>query len=129
MPDIQPGLALSPFSDKENDSFAQIGELASLNWRSDLITLSACKTGLGELFIGDGMLGLSMVFLAGRAKGMVVSRWKVPDISAPELMKEMYGAIASGKPPVEALSSAKRKIRQLHTPFHWAVFKYVGIPW
>lgn len=141
IPDLQPGLALSPFEDKGNDSFAQMGELAAFRWRSELIALSACDTGLGELFIGDGMLGLSTVFLAGGAKGMVISRWRVSDESAPLLMEKMYSEIVAGKTPVHALASAKLAIkrgdhpapsdtrRTQRTPNDWAVFKFVGVPW
>ncbi|NCC60652.1 MAG: CHAT domain-containing protein [Verrucomicrobiae bacterium] len=141
IPDLQPGLALSPFEDKGNDSFAQMGEIAAFRWRSELIALSACDTGLGELFIGDGMVGLSTVFLAGGAKGMVISRWRVSDETAPFLMEKMYSEIVSGKASVHALSLAKIAIRRgahpvpsdtrgtQRTPNDWAVFKFVGVPW
>ena len=130
IPDLQPGLALSPVADSRNDSFAQMGELASLRWRSDLVVLSACDTGLGDLFIGDGMVGLNTVFLAGGAKGMLISRWRVPDESAPEFMNGVYERIVSGETPVDALTSAKRELKKTYgEASHWAVFKYVGIPW
>ncbi len=130
IPDLQPGLALSPVDDNENDSFAQMGELAALRWRSELVVLSACDTGLGDLFIGDGMVGLNTVFLAGGAKGMLISRWRVPDESAPDFMKVLYARIVAGEPPVDALSSAKRELKKTYEEAsHWAVFKYVGIPW
>ena len=130
IPDLQPGLALSPVDDKENDSFAQMGELAAMRWRSELVVLSACDTGLGDLFVGDGMIGLNTVFLAGGAKGMLISRWRVPDESAPEFMRMLYGDIVSGAAPVDALSSAKRSLKKTYEEAsHWAVFKYVGVPW
>ena len=130
IPDLQPGLALSPVADSQNDSFAQMGELASLRWRSDLVVLSACDTGLGDLFIGDGMVGLNTVFLAGGAKGMLISRWRVPDESAPGFMNVFYERIVAGEMPVDALASAKRELKKTYSEAsHWAVFKYVGIPW
>ena len=130
IPDLQPGLALSPVADSQNDSFAQMGELASLRWRSDLVVLSACDTGLGDLFIGDGMVGLNTVFLAGGAKGMLISRWRVPDESAPGFMNMLYERIVAGEMPVDALASAKRELKKTYSEAsHWAVFKYVGIPW
>ena len=132
IPDLQPGLALSPFGDTYNDSFAQMGELAALKWNVELLVLSACDTGLGDLFIADGMVGLSTVFLAGGAKGIVISRWRVADDSAPVFMGMMYQELASGKKPVEALSIAQNhflKGNVFDKASHWAVFKYVGIPW
>ncbi|MDI9370365.1 MAG: CHAT domain-containing protein [Synergistaceae bacterium] len=130
IPDLQPGLALSPADDKENDSFAQMGELSALRWRSELVVLSACDTGLGDLFIGDGMVGLNTVFLAGGVKGIVISRWKVSDESAPEFMRIAYERMAAGAAPVDALSEAKVELKGIYDqPFDWAVFKYVGVPW
>lgn len=130
IPDLQPGLALSPVEDTENDSFAQMGELSALRWRSDLVVLSACDTGLGDLFIGDGMVGLNTVFLAGGAKGMLISRWRVPDDSAPDFMALAYSRIAAGDSPADALASAKKELkRTFEEASNWAVFKYAGIPW
>ncbi|NCC96658.1 MAG: CHAT domain-containing protein [Synergistales bacterium] len=134
---LQPGLALSPAADRGNDSFAQMGELAAINWRSRLVVLSACDTGLGDLYVGDGMVGLNSVFLSGGVQGVVVSRWLVPDKDAPVIMESMYSDIAAGVSPAEALNRAKRHlwdIRENKTgevigATGWAVLKYVGIPW
>ena len=132
IPTLQPGLALSPIRDTKNDSFLQMGELASVKWNADLITLSACETGLGELYIGDGMLGLSTVLLAGGAKGVVVTRWRASDESAPIFMRDFYGDILKGKHPADALRAAQLSVLNdsgYRVPRHWAIFKYVGIPW
>ena len=132
IPDLQPGLALSPILDTANDSFLQMGELSTVKWNAELITLSACDTGLGDLYIGDGMFGLSTVLLAGGAKGAVLSRWTVPDVSAPEFMHKMYSEILKGTSPVDALKAAQMHLKENtdhKAPQHWAVFKYVGIPW
>ncbi|MCF4152409.1 CHAT domain-containing tetratricopeptide repeat protein [Dethiosulfovibrio sp. F2B] len=130
IPFLQPGLALSPASDRENDSFAQMGELAAINWRSRLVVLSACDTGLGDLYVGDGMIGLNSVFLSGGVQGVVVSRWLVPDAVAPVIMRGMYSAISKGVSPAEALNGSKRQVLEGgEQPTGWAVLKYVGIPW
>lgn len=130
IPDLQPGLALSPVADVENDSFAQMGELSALRWRSELVVLSACDTGLGDLYIGDGMVGLNTVFLAGGVKGMLISRWRVPDDSAPDFMGMTYERIVGGASPVDAITAAKAELKKTYEEASdWAVFKYVGIPW
>jgi CHAT domain-containing protein len=133
IPDLQPGLALSPVLDTANDSFLQMGELSTVRWNAELITLSACETGLGDLYVGDGMFGLSTVLLAGGAKGAVLSRWTVPDQSAPIFMNKMYSEILKGTSPVDALRAAQIHLKngdvEFRAPQHWAVFKYVGIPW
>lgn len=130
IPFLQPGLALSPVSDRDNDSFAQMGELAALPWQSKMVVLSACDTGLGDLYIGDGMVGLNSVFLSGGARGVVLSRWLVPDKIAPVIMDGLYKGIARGLSPSEALNKAKLAVLEDEEPAReWAVFKYVGIPW
>ncbi|MDR2176344.1 MAG: CHAT domain-containing protein [Synergistaceae bacterium] len=133
IPDLQPGLALSPILDTTNDSFLQMGELSTVKWNAELVTLSACETGLGDLYVGDGMFGLSTVLLAGGAKGAILSRWTVPDESAPVFMRKLYSEILKGVPPVDALRAAQIYLREgdfgFRAPQHWAVFKYVGIPW
>ncbi|MDR1482385.1 MAG: CHAT domain-containing protein [Synergistaceae bacterium] len=132
IPDLQPGLALSPIRDPSNDSFLQMGELSTVRWNSELVTLSACETGLGDLYIGDGMFGLSTVLLAGGVKGAILTRWRAVDESAPILMNEFYSRLFAGKPPADALHEAQIAMVEgggNHAPRHWAVFKYVGIPW
>lgn len=130
IPFLQPGLALSPASDRGNDSFAQMGELAALPWQSKMVVLSACDTGLGDLYIGDGMVGLNTVFLSGGARGVVLSRWLVPDKIAPIIMDGLYKGIAEGLSPTRALNEAKLAVLADEEPATgWAVFKYVGIPW
>ncbi|MDR2527953.1 MAG: CHAT domain-containing protein [Synergistaceae bacterium] len=132
IPDLQPGLALSPVLDLHNDSFLQMGELATVRWDAELISLSACETGLGDLYVGDGMFGLSTVLLAGGAKGSILTRWRAVDESAPILMEKMYSAILDGASPVDALRRAQLFLLDedsFKAPQHWALFKYVGIPW
>jgi CHAT domain-containing protein len=130
IPFLQPGLALSPAADRGNDSFAQMGELAAVNWRSKLVVLSACDTGLGDLYVGDGMVGLNSVFLSGGVQGVVVSRWLVPDAVAPVIMEGLYSAIAQGVSPADALNRAKRQVLESgESPPGWGVLKYVGVPW
>ncbi|GHS93124.1 hypothetical protein AGMMS50276_02690 [Synergistales bacterium] len=134
--DLQPGLVLSPVLDMENDSFLQMGELATVKWNAELITLSACNTGLGDLYVGDGMFGLSTVLLAGGVKGAILTRWTAPDATAPTFMEKIYSYILDGKGmlPADALHAA---IVELYVdsnglymqPQDWAIFKYVGIPW
>jgi CHAT domain-containing protein len=133
IPDLQPGLALSPMLDDENDSFLQMGELATVRWNSDVVTLSACETGLGDLYVGDGMVGLSTVLLAGGTKGAILTRWRAADESAPVFMRKFYESLVE-KPAVEALHDAQLTMLNeeggdFKEPRHWAIFKYVGIPW
>ncbi|MDR1978900.1 MAG: CHAT domain-containing protein [Synergistaceae bacterium] len=128
IPDLQPGLALSPILDFKNDSFLQMGELSTVKWNAELVVLSACETGLGDLYVGDGMFGLSTVLLAGGAKGAVLTRWRAFDDTAPRFMERLYSTLLDDVLPVDALHEAQLSMLK-RAPRHWAVFKYVGIPW
>ena len=134
MPDLQPGIALSPVNDPANDSFLQMGEMTQLPWNADLVTLSACDTGLGDLYPGDGMMGISTMLLATGNRGTVLSRWRVVDASAPLFMRHFYEEIQKGAGKPQALRNAqlgflRDREDDFAVPRHWAVFKYVGIPW
>ena len=132
IPDLQPGIALSPVNDPENDSFLQMGEMTQLPWNADIVTLSACDTGLGDRYAGDGMLGLSTTLLATGNRGAVLSRWNVPDDSAPVFMRNFYSEVGKGVTGPEAVRKAQIALireGEFAVPRHWAVFKYIGIPW
>lgn len=99
---------------------------------ADLVTLSACGSGLGRVAQGEGVLGLTRAFLAAGSGSVLVSLWPVADGSTAQLMQEFYsGLLQRGWPRDRALAQAKRRLRaQAATaaPFHWAPFVLVGDP-
>ncbi|MPN53097.1 hypothetical protein SDC9_200761 [bioreactor metagenome] len=109
-----------------------MGEMTQLPWNADIVTLSACDTGLGDLYAGDGMVGLSTTLLATGNRGAVLSRWNVPDDSAPVFMRNFYSEVGKGVSGPEAVRKAQIALireGEFAVPRHWAVFKYIGIPW
>ena len=104
--------------------------------KTDLVVLSACETGLGEVRSGEGVYGLRRAFTQAGAKGIVMSMWSVPDQETKELMVKFYQNIASGKtPPSRALRQAALAQKQIcqerygHTnPLFWGAFVYLGHP-
>ena len=120
------GLALSPSAGME-DGILQVNEIVGLRLNADLVTLSACGTGLGELAEGEGMLGLVRTFLYAGASSVAVSLWSVNDAATATMMKDFYKGLSRGVSPNAALRQAKLSmLRQTNItwrhPHYWAPF-------
>ena len=97
---------------------------------ADLVTLSACDSGLGQEMGGEGLVGLVRAFQFAGARSVLASLWGVSDESTADLMKRFYGYLRSGKTKDEALRAAqidqiRKKTGESH-PFHWAAFELFG---
>jgi CHAT domain-containing protein len=108
-----------------------MGEIMRLKMNADLVTLSACSTGLGKLVSGEGMLGLTRSFFYSGARNLTVSLWNVNDSATASLMKTYYANLKRGQPMSVALQQAKLSL--LHSqnaiwrqPYFWAPFVLVG---
>src|SRR6185436_638703 len=105
-------------------------EASSLNlWGTQLVTLSACDTGIGEIRNGEGVYGLRRAFVLADTETLVMSLWPVSDYLARELMTAYYTGLTRGKGRGEALRDVqlvalKRKGRE--HPFYWASFIQSG---
>src|SRR5205085_8000015 len=96
---------------------------------TQLVVLSACETGLGEVHIGEGVFGLRRAFVLAGARAVVMSLWKVPDGPTHELMADLYGRLLAGEPVAEALRGAQLALRQRHPePYFWGAFVCLGDP-
>ncbi|MBN1410529.1 MAG: CHAT domain-containing protein [Spirochaetales bacterium] len=120
-------------SRKTEDGYLTMQEISNLTLKSDIVVLSACETGLGKIYNGEGMVGLNQSFLIAGSNGVAVSLWQVSDEGTKEFMKCFYTHIASGKfNYAEALIKAKRdfitdkKYAAFNHPFYWAPFVYYG---
>ena len=115
----------------EEDGFLQAREIFGMKLNADVVTLSACQSGLGKLLDGEGVVGLSRAFLYAGAQGMVVSLWNVNDAATAELMKTFYAGMKAGLGGAEALRRAKVSMAQggnraWRHPYFWAPFVFVG---
>ncbi len=122
------------------DGLVSAREISS-EWRlgADLVTLSACETGLGRFAGGEGYLGLADACLRRGARSVLVSLWEVDDRATSLLMNRFYETLLA-KPgglarKSEALNDAKRWLREYRTsdgqrpyahPYYWAAFVLVG---
>lgn len=103
-------------------------ELAGLNlWGTQLVVLSACDTGRGDVKLGQGVYGLHRAFLVAGAETIVMSLWKVNDETTRALMEAYYHHLLAGLGRASALREAMRQLRlaQPH-PHYWAPFLAMG---
>ncbi|WP_224365342.1 CHAT domain-containing tetratricopeptide repeat protein [Hyalangium versicolor] len=109
-------------------SLATALELTGLNlWGTELVVLSACDTGRGEIKLGQGVYGLRRAFLVAGAETVVLSLWKVNDQTTRELMEAYYRNLLEGQGRASALREAMRALRQTRAhPHDWAPFIAVG---
>lgn len=121
---LDSGLYLA--ADGENDGMLHVAELYSMQLNADLVTLSACETGLGKISNGDDVVGLARGFLFAGARSVVSSLWSVDDRATSELMLAFYQNLKSHSKP-EALRKAQLKTQAtLPHPFFWAAFQLTG---
>ena len=125
------GILLSHDPYSSEDGILQMGEIMSLKLNADLVTLSACSTGLGRLVNGEGILGLTRAFFYSGARNVTVSLWNVNDSATAELMKAFYENLKRGSPKSAALRQAKLSLLRgknvaWSQPYFWAAFILVG---
>ena len=105
-------------------------KLVGLDLRgTELVVLSACETGLGDVRRGEGVFGLERAFLLAGARSLVMSLWPVSDESTRRLMTGFYSRWASGLSKSEALRQARLELRgHSDNPAVWGAFILVGNP-
>ncbi|NEO91069.1 MAG: CHAT domain-containing protein, partial [Moorea sp. SIO3G5] len=101
-------------------------EASGLNlYGSELVVLSACETGLGELSQGEGVYGLRRALVLAGSQSQVISLWQVDDESTKELMVSYYHKLNQGLGRSEAMRQAQLEMQQnqkYQHPYFWAAF-------
>jgi CHAT domain-containing protein len=96
---------------------------------TELVVLSACETGVGDVKTGEGVFGLRRAFMAAGAETLVMSLWRVDDDATRQLMVEFYRRLVNGEGRAEALRQASLTLLRDPThrhPFYWASFIMTG---
>ena len=113
--------------DGDNDGSLTVRELYDIRLDADLVTLSACETGLGKALSGDDLVGLTRGFLYAGSSNIVASLWEVDDEATSLLMQAFYTRLKAGIGKQEALRQAQLELRKKHPePAFWAAFYLTG---
>lgn len=95
---------------------------------TDIIIVSACETGLGDVRAGEGVYGLQRSFIVAGAKAMVMSLWKVDDAATQALMTNFYTNLSKGTPKAKAFKQAQLQLMTKYKePYYWGAFVMMGM--
>jgi CHAT domain-containing protein len=126
------GLVLSRFDETGHprSEMIRLQDIYGMALRSDLVVLSACKTGVGKEIRGEGLMSLNVAFLQAGAKSVVSSLWKVDDRATHVLMEQFYRNMAEKNlTTADALRQAQLEMSEdprYSSPFYWAAFVIHG---
>jgi CHAT domain-containing protein len=135
--DVFPGLSWLALSQvdrngQEQAGYLRLNDIYQLRLNADLVTLGACRTGLGKQLRGEGMIGMTRGFIYAGAPRVIVSLWDVPDQETSQLMQSFYRNLLKQKLPVaEALRRTQVEMwrrDESSAPFFWAAFSLQGDP-
>jgi CHAT domain-containing protein len=128
-------VVLSQFENEQGreDGYLRMGEIAELDIKADFVSLSACETGLGKIYGGEGVVGLTQSFLLAGANAVSVSLWRVADESTSQFMVSMYDRVQDKDISyADAMTEVKRRFisgdfgDKYKSPYFWAPFVYYG---
>lgn len=115
----------------ERDGRLEAREILELSLSADLAVLSACDTGQGQSFGGEGLMGFAWAFRAAGCPSIVASLWRVDDRATADLMTRFYRNLRQGKAKDVALQQAIITTRHAQSgrtfrPYYWAAFRLTG---
>ena len=146
----EPAILLSAMHGQSfEDTFLTFSDVLDLKLEAELTVLSACDTGNGEYFSGEGVMGLSRSFLLAGSKTVIVSLWPIESNSTVVLMTDFYKNLRNGKTKSSSLRLAQMNLLKHQTgsmenerglgiiplksksessmpPFFWAPFILIG---
>jgi len=140
-PQLRSGLVFAganqPDLDPNDDGYLTAAEAVNLNLKgTELVVLSACSTGQGEVRTGEGVYGLQRSLTVAGARSTLLSLWKVDDAATAEFMGRFYQRLKAGEGRSDALASVQEEFRSgkvqspngsnWKEPYYWAAWQLVG---
>ncbi len=106
-----------------DDGILTAYEVSNLNLENtELVVMSACETGLGDIKGSEGVYGLQRSFKLAGAEYVIMSLWQVPDEQTVDLMKQFYENRANGDNIEESFRKAQNELKKKYLPYYWAAF-------
>ena len=120
--------ANDPIGSHREDGILNSYEASLLNLKDvDLVVLSACETGLGELKGGEGVYGLQRAFKSAGVTYAIMSLWKVDDVATEKMMSVFYEELSQMNGVRESFVKAQEQIKQTYPePYYWGAFVLIG---
>lgn len=115
----------------EEDGLLNAYEIYNMNIQSDLVVLSACNTGIGQLNKGEGVMSLARAFINSGCPSVVMTLWTVRDKAGAMLMNDFYEFLSEGSSKSKALQAAKNNYLTNSDPvkshpYYWAGYVNIG---
>ncbi len=135
-PLLRSGLVLSganaPERNPADDGYLTAAEATGMDLEgTELVVLSACETGLGDVRSGEGVYGLQRAFTVAGSRATLLSLWKVDDAATAAFMAAYYGRLRQGEGRAEALRATQAEFRRHADPLYrdayvWGAFQLTG---
>lgn len=115
------------------DDYISNYDLSTLSLNADLAVLSACNTGAGKHYKGEGVMSLARNFTQAGCQSILMSLWPVNDCATADIMTQFYSNLVDGQTKDEALRNSKLTFLKTaykleRNPYYWAAFIQLGNP-